>query len=116
MFGFGKQPNMLEGFASYNYVFTLGCLTDFELNFPDLTYRYRDPLITILKSGGGDLKGSRTIYERNGKTEYFIDDVEIETIVAGNPGTRSTNATSIKFQITGPYSRVYFYRLCKLQS
>ena len=114
MFGFGKQPNILEGFASYNYIFTLGCLTDFELNFPDLTYRYRDPLITILKSGGGDLKGSRTVYERNGKTEYFIDDVEIETIVAGNPGTRSTNATSIKFQITEPYSMGLFLQALQI--
>tara|TARA_B100001287_G_scaffold45673_1_gene34696 strand:+ start:6623 stop:9298 length:2676 start_codon:yes stop_codon:yes gene_type:complete len=114
MFGLGKQPNILEGFASYNYVFTLGCLTDFELNFPDLTYRYRDPLITILKSGGGDLKGSRTVYERNGKTEYFIDDVEIETIVAGNPGTRSTNATSIKFQITEPYSMGLFLQALQI--
>jgi len=110
----GKQPNMLESFASYNYIFTLGCLTDTELNFPDLTYRYRDPLITIIKSGGGDLRGSRTIYERNGKTEYFIDDIEIETIVAGNPGSRSTNATSINFQVSEPYSMGLFLQALQI--
>ena len=110
----GKQPNLLEPFASYNYVFTLGCLTDAELNFPDLSYRYKDPMITIIKSGGGELKGSRTIYERNGKTEYFIDDVEIETIVAGNPQTRSTNATSINFKVTEPYSMGLFLQALQI--
>ena len=35
MGGLGKQKNILSPFSSYNYVFTLGCLTDFELNFPD---------------------------------------------------------------------------------
>ena len=110
----GKQPNVLENFASYNYKFTLGCLTDFELNFPDFTYRIRDPLITILKDGGGNTRGSRTIYERNGKTEYFIDDVEIETIVAGNAGTRSTNATSLNFKITEPYSMGLFLQALQI--
>lgn len=110
----GKQPNMLEEFSSYNYVFTLGCLTDFELNFPDLTYRYKDPIITILKSGGGSLKGSKTIYETNGKTEYFIDNVEIETLIAPNPATRSTNALSINFQILEPYSMGLFLQALQI--
>lgn len=111
--GFGKR-NILESFASYNYVFTLGCLTNFELNFPDLTYRYRDPLITILRSGGGPLRGSRTVFERNGKTEYFIDDVNIETIVAPNPKTRQTNAVSISFQVTEPYSMGLFLQALQI--
>ncbi len=46
-------PNQLEDFSSMNYIFTLGCLTPYELNYPDLTYRYADPEILILKSGGG---------------------------------------------------------------
>lgn len=114
MGGIGKRPNDLAQFASYNYVFTLGALTDFELNFPDLTYRYNEPLITILRTGGGDTRGSRTIYERNGKTEYYIDDVEIETIVAGNSGTRSTNATSINFKVTEPYSMGLFLQALQI--
>ena len=71
-------------------------------------------MITIIKSGGGQLKGSRTIYEINGKTEYFIDDVEIETIVAGNPQTRSTNATSINFKVTEPYSMGLFLQALQI--
>ena len=106
--GRGKMANPLEQFASFNYIFTLGCLSDFELNFPDLTYRRKEPSVVVLRSGGGPLRGSSTIYERSGKTEYFIDDVEIETIVGGNPQTRSTNATGIRFNVTEPYSMGMF--------
>ena len=111
----GKQENMLNPFSSYNYVFTLGCLTDFELNFPDQTYRYNDPLITIIKSGGGSpLRGSRTIYEINGKTEYFIDDVEIETMIAPNSKTRGSNAVSINFKVQEPYSMGLFLQALQI--
>ena len=110
----GKQPNMLEAFSTYNYVFTLGALTDFELNFPDLTYRYNDPLITIIRSGGGSLRGSRTIYERNGKTEYFIDNVNIECLIAPNPETRGTNAVGINFEVTEPYSMGLFLQALQI--
>ena len=115
MGGLGKQKNILSPFSSYNYVFTLGCLTDFELNFPDLTYRFADPMITIIKSGGGKpLVGSKTIYEINGKTEYFIDDVEIETMIAPNPATRSTNALSLSFKVQEPYSMGLFLQALQI--
>jgi hypothetical protein len=115
MGGIGKQPNILEPFSSYNYVFTLGCLTDFELNFPDLTYRYNDPLITVIKSGGGKpLVGSKTIYEVNGKTEYFMDDVEIETLISPNPKTRGTNAVNISFKVQEPYSMGLFLQALQI--
>lgn len=114
--GLGKQPNPLEQFASYNYVFTLSCLSDFELAFPDLTYRRRDPAVVILRSGGGPTPGSATLYESSGKVEYFIDDVEIETIIAGNPGTRSTNATSLSFKVTEPYSMGLFLQALQVSA
>ena len=112
--GVGKLPNPLEQYASYNYIFTLGCLSDNELNFPDFTYRRRDPNVVVLRSGGGPTPGSTSGYDQNGKTEYFIDDVEIETIVAGNDGTRSTNATSIRFNVTEPYSMGLFLQTLQL--
>lgn len=106
--GVGKLSNPLEQYASYNYIFTLGCLSDDELNFPDFTYRRKDPNVVILRSGGGPTPGSATAYDTNGKTEYFIDDVEIETIVAGNENTRATNATSLTFNVIEPYSMGLF--------
>ena len=75
-------PNQLEPFSSMNYIFTLGCLTPYELNYPDLTYRYADPEIIILKSGGGaGQKKVRTAFEQSGAVEYFIDNVNIKTII-----------------------------------
>jgi|TARA_B110000908_G_scaffold8286_1_gene10249 hypothetical protein len=106
--GSGKLPNPLEQYASFNYIFTLGCLSDYELSFPDLTYRRKDPGVVILRSGGGQTNGASTLYDRGGKTEYFIDDVNIETIIAPNPKSRSTNATSIDFTVTEPYSMGLF--------
>ena len=114
--GGGKVPNPLEQFASYNYVFTLGCLNDRELSYPDTTYRRRDPAVVILRSGGGPTPGSATLYEANGKIEYFIDDVEIETIVAGNEATRSTNATSLNFKVLEPYSMGLFLQALQVSA
>jgi len=114
--GTGKLPNPLEQFASFNYIFTLGCLSERELSFPDQTYRRRDPEIVILRSGGGPTPNSATLHEANGKVEYYIDDVNIETIVAGNDGSRSTNATSIDFKIIEPYSMGLFLQALQVSA
>ena len=107
--GGSLRPNELRDFASYSYVFTLGVLTNFEINFPDLTYRRRDPWITILRSGGG-LGNSKatTIYERQGRIEYFIDNVNIDSLVGLNQATKQSNATNIEFKVTEPYSMGLF--------
>ena len=108
-------PNQLEKFASYNYIFTLGCLNAYEVNFPDLTYRYNDPEVLILKSGGGagDAK-TRTAFETKGAVEYFIDEVEINCLVAPGADTKQTNATSIEFQVLEPYSMGMFLQTLNL--
>jgi hypothetical protein len=107
--GGSLKPNELRDFASYSYIFTLGVLTNFEINFPDLTYRRRDPWITILRSGGG-LGNSKatTIYERQGRIEYFIDNVNIDSLVGLNQATKQSNATNIEFKVTEPYSMGLF--------
>lgn len=104
LLGGGKIPNSLDQYASYNYEITLGCLTAFEVNLPDFTYRRREPFVTILRSSGGDTRGSRLLFETGGKTEYFIDDLEIESIIAPTNSTRLTSAHSINFSIMEPYS------------
>jgi len=103
------QPNALEEFASFNNIFTLGVLTAEETNFPNRTYRQNGPSITILKSGGGlgDSKVT-TAFETQGRVEYFIDNLDIDSIIS--PGNRvgTTNATTINFQVTEPYSMGLF--------
>jgi len=109
-------PNELRDFASYNYVFTLGCLNNFEINFPDLTYRISDPSTVILKSGGGAGSGAATVYEGAGKVEYYIDDVEIGTIIGFNPQTKHSNATDISFKVTEPLSMGLFLQALQVAS
>ena len=108
-------PNQLEKFASFNYIFTLGCLTAYEVNYPDLTYRYNDPSVLVLKSGGGAGPAkTRTAFETEGAVEYFIDDVTINTLIAPGADTKQTNATSIDFTVLEPYSMGMFLQTLNL--
>lgn len=101
--------NPLELFASYNYIFTLSALRPDQINFPDTTYKKGDLGEIVMRSGGGaDVK---TAY---GKFEYYIDDVEIETICAYSPGTQSSNATKMTFTVMEPYSMGLFLQSLQL--
>jgi len=104
--------NKLSKFASYNYIFTFGPLTNTELNFPDATYRKNGPSIILIRSGGTGDKQVQHFYDKQHgvRTEYFIDEVEIETLIAPNPKTKQTNATSINFQVIEPYSMGLFLK------
>lgn len=105
--GFPPYRNELDKFASYNYIITLSCLTDFELNFP-LTYRTLGPAVTIIKSGGTAGKKIPTIYETDGQREFFIEDLEIEQVVAPNSKSGHANSTRIDFNVIEPYSMGQF--------
>lgn len=105
----GKSENQLKQFASYNYIITLACLTVNELNFPDSTYRIRPPQVTVLRSGGGAPGKALTAYETSdAQLEYFIDELEIDTVIAPTTRTRTTNATVSSFVVQEPYSMGLF--------
>ena len=110
-FGLGKIPfeNELEKFASVNHIFSLGTITTYESNFPDKTYMKngikKEQL--ILKSDGTSRDRKPTTFGEQYygiTTQYFIDDVEIKTIIAPNQKTRGSNAFGFSFKITEPYS------------
>ena len=105
---FGPLPNDLRDFASYNYIWTLGCLNNQEINFPDKTYRKRDPEVVILRSGGNAGDGGATAYESKGKVEYYIDNVDINSIITPTGKTKQTNAVTIDSEIMEPYSMGLF--------
>ena len=105
----GRTENQLKPYASYNYNITLACLTVNEINFPDSTYRVGPPQVSVLRSGGGAPNKAKTAYESDGaQLEYFIDDLEIEGIIAPTSRTQSTNATALSFVIHEPYSMGLF--------
>ena len=105
-----NNKNILSKYASYNCVFTLGVLTNDEVNHPDATYRKYGPSILILRTGGTGTQQPRTLVEQSANVtgEYFIDDIEIDTIIAPNPKTKQTNATNISFRVVEPYSMGLF--------
>ena len=113
----GATENLLKSFASYNYNLTFACLTVNELNFPDTTYRIRDPEVTVLRSGGGAPGKATTAYEsQTAQLEYFIDDFSVGTIIAPTSDTRSSNATTFEFTVHEPYSMGLFLQTLMIAS
>lgn len=110
-----KSPNYLEDYSSYNYIFTLACLTREETAQPDRTYRVGNFKKPIARSGGGLGPAKvKTIYEDNGRLEYFIDNVQIGSLIAPTDKTRTTNATSISFEVSEPYSMGLFLQTLQI--
>lgn len=105
--GFPPWPNDLEQYASYNYIWTLSCLTNFELNIPDFTYRLFGPRIIVLRSGGSPDK-IPTLTELGGKMEFYIDDVEITSLITQTPQTKNSFAGQFGFKVYEPYSMGQF--------
>lgn len=113
--GTSALPNPLEEYASYNYIFTLAALTPDEVNDPASTIRQRGPTNIILKSAGGaGSKKVKTAYEQDGQLEYFIDDVEIESLISTTGRTGTTTAVSINFNVLEPYSMGMFLQTVQL--
>ena len=114
--GFPPWPNELEKFASYNYIIGLHCLTNDEINNPDFTYRIFEPPITIFKSGGSGYKKIRTLYEIRGATEFYVDDLMVESIIVPNQKTKQSNATLVSFNVTEPHSMGMFLQTLQMAS
>ena len=109
-----RLPNELENFASFNTIFTLGALSAEEVNDPENTYRKKGlPENIILRSGGG-AKNVQTAYEQNGNVEYYIDDVEIESLISTSGKTGAATGTAINFTVHEPLSMGLFLQTVQL--
>ena len=104
-----KIPNPLRNHNGFNYSVTLGVLSASEYNNPE-SYRSAGGFKNyIIQSSGGNLNKRYQVFDEKGggsseHAEYFIDDIEIEAVVAPNPNTRVTLGTSVTFSVTEPYS------------
>lgn len=99
-------PNPLEEFASYTTVFTFACLKREEVNNPYL-YRNNDFVekqVVFSSAGRYDKERVPTALTQHGAPEYYIDNLNINSIIAPNQGTGSSNAAEISFDIYEPYS------------
>jgi hypothetical protein len=109
--------NQLRKYASFNTIFKFGAISANSVNFPDSTYLVNGADVSILQSGGGGIDNKRvmTIYDALGQSnglpgrlEYFIDEFEIEALVAPNKRTGMTQAMPMSFKVHEPYSMGLF--------
>ena len=144
------ESNILNGYRSVTYNFTLAALTNAEVNKPD-TYRNCELQHTILKSGGKGTDGmgagskidtsgladqARTDFASRdprridltdeqksksprelgkelvagfntnspGRFDMFIENIEIETLMAPSENSNASLATKIQFDVIEPFS------------
>lgn len=107
--------NELEGFATMNAIITLAALSRDEINKPDTTYRINGPKYVVLRSGGSADK-VRTVYEQVlGKSvEFFIDNLEFQSIPTPSREGRNTNITQFSFEVIEPYSMGLFWETLRI--
>lgn len=104
-------PNVLNNYATYNYVFSLGCLSDQMVNFPDSTYKAGIEPQLILKSANGS--PDNRVATAYGKFDFFIDSCTINSLIGNDKATGNTNATNIAFTVVEPYSMGLFMMSCQ---
>jgi len=106
----GRIENPLRASNSFNYIITLGILNAQQLNNPS-SYRINGASFkkVLLKSGGGERNVGyanriRTFVEGEENAEYYIEDLDVNAVIAPNPNTSVSLGTNITFKIVEPYS------------
>ncbi len=101
------KPNALTQYASYVPLWTLSALTKPELNDPTL-YRGKPvsaAAVVFSSAGRFDAQRAQTLY---GAPEFYVDDVDITSLIGPNPKTQNASAHTFKFKIFEPYSMGLF--------
>lgn len=118
--GNGRIANPLRDYASYNYIITLGSLSAAELNTPESSYRGVSGIQNMIaKSAGGGYNQRVTTFsedEYGPHAEYYIQDLEIETVTAPNPRTGIGMGTNIRFNVLEPYSMGQFLEALQISA
>lgn len=103
-------PNVLSSYTTYNYIISLGVLTEKDLNFPDANYMSGKSFPLICKSANADpYNRVQTAY---GKFDFFIDNLVLQSQIGWDKNNNS-NVTNIKFELTEPYSMGMFLIACQ---
>lgn len=100
----GRIPNPLRDYNHYNYIITLGILGIQQINNP-LSYRNGEFDRIILRSGGGQYDRRQRVYLEQGEdAEYFIENLNIDALIAPNERTGIALGTTVEFEVIEPYS------------
>jgi len=95
-----SQPNVLDQYASYTYAISWWLLTPDQFN--NLSSAGPAPGTAnwslLMQSGGAPIAGRNQAFPY----DYYLDDLEIESVLAGKGNGMSTNAMSIQFKVIEP--------------
>ena len=117
----GIQPNVLEQFTSYTTIFTISALTSNQLNFPESSSSYKNNQLgeIILRSAAGKpdnrvATAYRSAANPSGKFDFYIDNIEIGSLITYDKRTKGTNSTNMSFEVFEPYSLGMFLQALQL--
>jgi len=102
------QPNVLSGFASYNYSFSLHCLDTASYNSPSATYMTGDLPPIICKSAGSNPDYRFKSTDTGTSYEFYINDLVLNGAYAFNPKIGNTSNLTLEFTVVEPYSMMAF--------
>jgi hypothetical protein len=104
-----ELQNPLNKFATYNSLWTLYTSNQADFN----SGAYRDNMQNVILSSAGRYDDLRvqTIY---GRPEFFINNIEMKTVVVANDATGNTTKMAIDFEVFEPYSMGLFLQSCQL--
>lgn len=133
--GVSTYSNRLHAYSSYTYRISLFLLTRQDYNVLSTNPKKFIPTFSLISSGAGFAAPGviTTTYERKSspwggfedvpstqtkagrhpdfQTDFFIDNLQLTTVVGLNAQTKSSNAIEISFNITEPYGLSLLDRL-----
>jgi hypothetical protein len=98
-----RGSNPLNVFSSFNYLFTLSCMTPAQSGATTIDVSELNNIV-ISSKGDWNNRGSKRVQTNFGSYDYFIDDVIVTAIISPNERTGSATGTKITFKVTEPYS------------
>jgi len=122
-----RLENKLHQYASYTYRITLFFLTSKDYNSLSSNPSSFQPKYSLISSAGGyatsmstlvaqetqtgSANYDQTLRHPDFQTDFFIDNLSLQTIVGLNAKTKASNAVDITFTITEPYGLSLLDRL-----
>jgi len=101
------KPNVLTGAMSYVPLWTFAALTTEQVNNPDLYRGQPVSSTSVVFSSAGRFDALR-ISTQFGAPEYYINNIDITSLIGPNQKTQNAAAHTFKFEVLEPYSMGLF--------
>jgi len=105
------NENLLHGYSSYTYKFSLGILGEDDYNNLVNDPKRVVDLKNILIASGGISQDKRAAYFKN---DFYFDSIEMEATFGSGAEARNTNVQQFIIKIIEPYSVTLIERLVKV--